>query len=191
MSARTANTVRAADAARTVSAWRHVRAIALLPVMNTIVIPTAIVVFTDGLAKLSHGISITALLIGAVLLASGATLVVHAIRLFVRAGCGTLAPWDPAVALLIAGVYRYMRNPMKAGLFLILLAEAVLLRSLPLLAWFAVFAAVNVVYIRVSEEPGLRKRFGAAYERYCESVPRWLPRPHSILPSRDRHGARE
>jgi protein-S-isoprenylcysteine O-methyltransferase Ste14 len=64
---------------------------------------------------------------------------------------------------------------MKAGLFLVLLAEAVLLRSPPLLAWFALFVAVNAVYIRVSEEPGLRARFGTAYDEYCARVPRWLP----------------
>jgi protein-S-isoprenylcysteine O-methyltransferase Ste14 len=64
---------------------------------------------------------------------------------------------------------------MKAGLFLVLFAEAVLLRSPPLFVWFAVFALVNAVYIRISEEPGLRARFGIAYERYCARVPRWVP----------------
>lgn len=31
------------------------------------------------------------------------------------------------------------------------------------------------VVVRV-EEPELRERFGAAYESYCERVPRWVPR---------------
>jgi protein-S-isoprenylcysteine O-methyltransferase Ste14 len=70
-------------------------------------------------------------------------------------------------------------------LFLVLLAEAVLLRSPPLLGWLAVFAIVNAIYIRVSEEPGLRVRFGTTYDEYCARVPRWLPRvaaPRSRAP---------
>jgi protein-S-isoprenylcysteine O-methyltransferase Ste14 len=90
-------------------------------------------------------------------------------------GQGTLAPWDPTAALVVRGAYRHLRNPMKAGLFLLLSGEAVVFRSLPLLGWFAVFALANVAYIRLFEEPGLRKRFGAAYGHYCARVPRWLP----------------
>jgi protein-S-isoprenylcysteine O-methyltransferase Ste14 len=95
--------------------------------------------------------------------------------LFVRRGNGTLAPWDPTQVLVRAGLYRYSRNPMKAGLFLILAAESALFGSTALACWTAAFIAANVVYIRVSEEPGLRARFGAAYDEYCAEVPRWLP----------------
>jgi protein-S-isoprenylcysteine O-methyltransferase Ste14 len=191
MNARAANTLRDTSAAPAVSAWRHARAIALLPFMNTVVIPTAILLSTDEGAALPLAAAIAAALVGAVLLVAGVTLVVHSIRLFVRGAQGTLAPWDPSSALLTDGAYGYLRNPMKAGLFLVLLAEAVLLRSPPLLVWFGVFAAANVVYIRVSEEPALRERFGSAYERYCESVPRWLPHPRSVLARRGRQGASE
>ena len=55
---------------------------------------------------------------------AGLWLVVHSIRLFVRLGSGTLAPWDPTQALVTDGAYRYSRNPMKGGLFLILAGEA-------------------------------------------------------------------
>jgi protein-S-isoprenylcysteine O-methyltransferase Ste14 len=162
-----------------VSVWRHLRAIALLPMMNTIVIPIAIVAATRG----AHALAVpsrstldgAALLVGAALIGIGSALVAKAIAEFVLAGQGTLAPWDPARRMLTGGVYRITRNPLKLGLFVILLGEAAVLRSLPLLAWFALFAVVNVIYIRVSEEPGLRRRFGAEYDIYCECVPRWLP----------------
>ena len=74
-----------------------------------------------------------------------------------------------------AGAYRYSRNPMKAGLFLILAGESLWLRSSALAWWFACFVVANVVYIRLHEEPGLRARFGEQYRHYCERVPRWWP----------------
>lgn len=178
-------------AARSVTGWRHARAIALLPFTNTVVIPAAILLWTRGadlLASTSHAAAIVP---GAVLLSAGVALVAHSIRLFVHDGQGTLAPWDPTRELVTRGAYRYLRNPMKAGLFLVLLGEAVLLRSLPLLSWFAAFAAVNVAYIRVIEEPGLRKRFGPAYDHYSAMVPRWLPRLRSVAAAVDGQGGSE
>jgi protein-S-isoprenylcysteine O-methyltransferase Ste14 len=165
-----------ATTAPVVPVWRHLRAIALLPFMNTVLIPAAILVawppalpsgaIAEWLVRAS----------GLALAAAGVALAAHSIGGFVRSGGGTLAPWDPTRALVSAGAYAYTRNPMKAGLFAVLAGEALLTLSLPLAVWLAAFALVNVVYIRVSEEPGLRKRFGRAYLDYCERVPRWIPR---------------
>ena len=96
--------------------------------------------------------------------------------LFVRVGRGTLAPWDPTATLVVQGPYRHVRNPMISGVLFLLLGEAVLLGSWPLVAWFAAVAAVNAVYLPLVEEPGLVSRYGADYERYREAVPRWVPR---------------
>jgi protein-S-isoprenylcysteine O-methyltransferase Ste14 len=168
------------SAFRRITAWNHIRAIALLPVMNVIVIPGTLLLGTSAydLSWLASG-SVTRILVGAlalITLAAGLTLVARAVRMFVHQGAGTLAPWDPTQRLLVDDIYRYCRNPMKAGLFLILFSEAVVLRSSVLSAWAALFAIVNVVYIRLSEEPGLRARFGAEYDRYCAQVPRWWPK---------------
>lgn len=165
---------------RRVTAWNHLRAIVLLPMMNVIVIPSVVLIITSDLdvSWIGSG-NIARTIVGAIgllALAAGLALVIRAITIFVRAGQGTLAPWDPTQRLLVGDIYRYCRNPMKAGLFLLLIGEAVCLRSMALTVWAAFFIAVNVVYIRVSEEPGLRARFGLAYERYCAQVPRWWPR---------------
>ena len=159
-----------------VAAWRHVRAVALLPFMNTVLIPSALLLLLPS-PRASEGtaVAVTAALAGAALAAAGAALVAHCIRLFMRLGCGTLAPWDPTRELVSTGAYRYSRNPMKAGLFLVLAGEALATQSAALTAWFACFAIVNIVYIRLHEEPGLANRFGARYRDYCERVARWWP----------------
>jgi len=92
---------------------------------------------------------------------------------FARFGRGTLSPVDPARRLVIRGLYRYVRNPMYAGVMLVLLGEALLLGSLAMLGYAtAVFLVFNL-FIRLHEEPYLRRQFGEAYERYCKQVGRW------------------
>jgi len=40
-----------------------------------------------------------------------------------------------------------------------------------------VLVAVSAhLFVIFYEEPHLRKTFGGAYEEYCKSVPRWIPR---------------
>jgi len=109
-------------------------------------------------------------------LALGVTLFVATLRRFAEDGRGTLAPWDPPRALVVAGPYRYVRNPMISGVGFVLLGEALVLRSWPHLAWAALFVALNLVYIPLVEEPGLERRFGDAYRHYCANVPRVVPR---------------
>jgi protein-S-isoprenylcysteine O-methyltransferase Ste14 len=58
----------------------------------------------------------------------------------------------------------------------ILAGEAILLGSAAIAIWAATFFAINAVYFPLSEEPGLRRRFGAEYDEYRKNVPRWIPR---------------
>ena len=170
-----------------VAAWRHARAIALLPLMNTVVIPSALLLLLPpARAPEWTAVAIAAALAGAALAAAGTALVVHCVRLFMRLGSGTLAPWDPTRELVTASAYRFSRNPMKAGLLLVLAGEALATESAALAAWFACFAIINVVYIRLHEEPGLAKRFDARYRDYCERVPRWWPALRTLYRSEAR-----
>jgi protein-S-isoprenylcysteine O-methyltransferase Ste14 len=166
----------AATRSEPVAAWRHVRAIALLPFMNTVVIPSALLLLSPPAPPLQWNTALA----GSALAATGVALVAHCVRLFVRFGCGTLAPWDPTCKLVSSGAYRYSRNPMKAGLFLVLAGEALATQSVALTAWFSCFTVANVVYIRLHEEPGLAKRFGTRYREYSERVPRWWPTRRSL-----------
>lgn len=105
----------------------------------------------------------------------GLTLYLRCAYHFAHSGRGTPAPIDPPGKLVITGPYRYIRNPMYLGILAILAGEALLFRALPLLYYLAVLAAVFHIFITVYEERALRRKFGKAYARYCEKVPRWIP----------------
>jgi protein-S-isoprenylcysteine O-methyltransferase Ste14 len=161
-------------------AWKHLRAILLLPFLVTVVIPAIVLWLTGpdtlGLWQSAPATRVGLPVLGGALLCLGLVLMASTIRLFVTVGKGTLAPWNPTQRLVVRGIYRHVRNPMISGVFFVLLGEAVLAASLPLFGWFAVFVVVNAVYIPLAEEPGLVKRFGDEYLAYTQNVPRWIPR---------------
>jgi protein-S-isoprenylcysteine O-methyltransferase Ste14 len=95
---------------------------------------------------------------------------------FVRTGAGTQNPLDPPRELVQRGAYRWVRNPMYLLYVVVLLGLAILYRSLPLLAYAAVFALCAHLYVLLVEEKALRRRFGASYTDYCRRTGRWLPR---------------
>src|SRR5262249_3416075 len=88
----------------------------------------------------------------------------------------TLAPWDPTRKLVAVGPYRYVRNPMISGVFIMLLALALIWGSGVVGVWALLFFAVNHTYFILSEEPGLERRFGDSFRRYKANVARWIPR---------------
>ena len=159
--------------------WKYLRAV-LLPVTGAVVIPGVILWLTGpdtlGLWRSAPAACVSLAVLGGVLACLGLVLMVATIRLFVTVGQGTPAPWNPPPRLVVRGVYRYVRNPMIAGVHFLLLGEAVLAASLPLLGYFGLVVIVNAVYIPLSEEPGLAKRFGDDYLTYKQNVPRWVPR---------------
>ena len=114
--------------------------------------------------------------LGLLAVAAGAVLLAVCILEFARRGRGTLSPADPPRALVVRGPYRYVRNPMYLGVTLSILGEVLLTRSRGLFGYWVVwFVAVNL-FVLGYEEPSLRRRFGAAYERYTAEVGRWVPR---------------
>ena len=155
------------------SAWRHVRAVLLLPTVVTVGIP-AIIVWHRG-----ADFDPVSALLGGVVIVFGLALVVWTVKLFVTVGQGTLAPWDPTSKLVVRGPYCHVRNPMITGVALVLAGEAALFGSLSLLILFVAFVAVNAIYFPLVEEPGLRRRFGDEYDAYRAQVPRWVPRLRS------------
>lgn len=112
------------------------------------------------------------LVVGGLFLAASAALAVPALFAFRAAGTH-VEPWKPATALVTGGIFRRLRNPMYVGIVLLLLGLAVLLASDGMLVM--TFVLVPVLHLGVvrREERYLETKFGDAYRRYRESVPRY------------------
>lgn len=161
------------------SVLRHIQAIMLLPLMTTVAVPGLVLfVLPSSSCGFPLGFPLNYMFpaFGLLFIGLGLILMVKTISLFATVGKGTLAPWTPAKKLVILGPYRHVRNPMISGVFFVLIGEALLLGSIALFAWFIVFVIINLVYIPLSEERGLERRFGKEYLFYKENVPRWIPR---------------
>jgi protein-S-isoprenylcysteine O-methyltransferase Ste14 len=100
-------------------------------------------------------------------------------------GHGTPAPFAPPQRLVIAGFYRYVRNPMYVGFFVGWLSLWVVFgrANQGALTVALVAFAVAALFVRLYEEPTLRRTFGADYEEYCRNVPRWIPRLRAWTPA--------
>ena len=90
----------------------------------------------------------------------------------------TLEPFQPdrASVLVTTGANAISRNPMYVGMAGLLLAHAVWRGS-----WTALLPLVGfVVFIDraqiQAEETALRAKFGAAYDAYQATTPRWIDR---------------
>jgi protein-S-isoprenylcysteine O-methyltransferase Ste14 len=111
---------------------------------------------------------------GAIVCITGIGITLHCIANFAIHGRGTLSPADPTKRLVVAGLYKFSRNPMYVGVMLILIGEVVFTASIPLGVYsMAVFTAFNL-FIVFYEEPRLKKDFGTSYHAYCKRVRRWI-----------------
>jgi protein-S-isoprenylcysteine O-methyltransferase Ste14 len=129
-----------------------------------------------GLAHVQLSLANPADILGLVAIGLGSALLGACIWEFAHSGGGTLAPVDPPRELVVRGLYRYVRNPMYLSVTAIVLGEVLLTASRALLVYWAVWFVVVNLFVIGYEEPALRRRFGAAYERYTQEVGRWLPR---------------
>jgi protein-S-isoprenylcysteine O-methyltransferase Ste14 len=125
--------------------------------------------FGLALPAWTEGLSIPVMLAGAVL-------AVTCVATFVFRGRGTPAPFDPPREFVAAGPYRYVRNPMYIGGALLLAGFALFLRSGAALIFCLPWLLLAHIFVLLYEEPALRRKFGATYEGYCRTVPRWIPR---------------
>lgn len=95
---------------------------------------------------------------------------------FALIGGGTPAPIAPTKKLVVAGLHRFVRNPMYIGVGLIIGGQAWLFHSRPIAIYLALFALIVHFFVLAYEEPTLRRQFGQEYEDYVSRVPRWIPR---------------
>jgi protein-S-isoprenylcysteine O-methyltransferase Ste14 len=114
--------------------------------------------------------------LGLPFMAIGAATLLWCIWDFFSSGRGTISPIDPPKHLVVRGLYRYVRNPMYVAVVTILLGEAIFFMSSPVLIEAGIFFVLATLFVVLYEEPTLRRKFGESYERYKQTVGRWIPR---------------
>ena len=114
-------------------------------------------------------------LLGVILLLPGLWVLIDSFARFAR-NLGTPAPIAPPERLVVDGWYRYVRNPMYVSVLAIILGQALLFASWPVLVYAVVVFVIVHLFVTTYEEPTLREQFPDDYASYFENVPRWVPR---------------
>ena len=117
------------------------------------------------------------------LIAAGVTILLDSFARFALQGLGTPAPVFPTRHLVITGLYRYVRNPIYVAVVAVILGQSLCRGSVAVVEYGAVVWLAFHLFVLVYEEPTLRAKYGAEYDRFCRAVPRWIPllRPASLL----------
>lgn len=122
---------------------------------------------------------------GALLFVAGGSLGIWAGRTMAGLGEGTPLPSACAQRLVVAGPYRFIRNPMALGGIVQGMGVGIAAGS----ALVVVYAILGAVYwevlARSLEEEDLHRRFGESFDAYRRAVPCWRFRLAS-LPDEDR-----
>ena len=114
--------------------------------------------------------------LGVLLIVAGAPMILDSFARFALQGLGTPAPILPTQHLVVTGLYRYVRNPMYVGVFSLIVGQGLLLGDPRVLVYGILVWLGFHTFVLIYEEPTLRRTVGAEYERFCASVPRWIPR---------------
>jgi protein-S-isoprenylcysteine O-methyltransferase Ste14 len=114
--------------------------------------------------------------VGTVLAALGALMLIDSFARFALKGLGTPAPVFPTKRLVVDGLYRYVRNPMYVGVVSAILGQALMFASPALLLYGSLLWLGFHLFVMGYEEPTLRQSFGREYEEFCSNVRRWIPR---------------
>jgi protein-S-isoprenylcysteine O-methyltransferase Ste14 len=112
-------------------------------------------------------------ILGGILFLAGLGLIGSALVNFRRSGT-TIRPDRASTSLVIAGPYKFTRNPMYVGMAIVYFGLAIADRSL----WSLILLPIVLLVIRraviAHEEAFLERRFGVAYADYKTRVRRWL-----------------
>lgn len=103
----------------------------------------------------------------------GLVLGLPAVRLFRSAGT-TIRPFQESSSLVVAGPFRFTRNPMYLGMASMLIGVALFLGTAT--PWIGIPSFVFVIdrLIIPHEEAALAEKFGGDYAQYRTRVRRWL-----------------
>lgn len=120
-------------------------------------------------SPIAAGLFVLASMLG---LWSGWTMATH--------GDGTPLPTATAPRLVVAGPYRWVRNPMAVAGILQGIAVGWMFGSYSVITYAVLGALIWHLFVRPVEEADLQSRFGDSYTSYRRSVGLWSPRmPHA------------
>lgn len=146
----------------------------------TRIVPPAWLLFTmiamylaSGFLPLLYLFPVDAMPLGQVIVFCGFSLTFYAARLFRKAQT-PLKPFTPVKAVITDGPFRYSRNPVYLGMFIMLAGWAIYLRALS--PWFFMLAFVWAIRTHwvLKEEVQMERQMGEAYLKYKSEVRRWL-----------------
>lgn len=110
---------------------------------------------------------------GMLFVAVGLAIAIVSAGAFARAGT-PIRPFQDTTTLVTHGCYRFTRNPMYLGMFLVLLGVVVSLGSITPFIVLPFFVTVIQLRFIVHEEALLEKQFGEKYLDFKKRVRRWI-----------------
>lgn len=113
---------------------------------------------------------------GWVLFTMGGILGISSSLYMVFLGQGTPLPTDAARRLVVAGPYRYLRNPMAVAGLSQGFAVGLILGSPGVILYAVLAVPLWQFLVRPVEEEDLYERFGEPYAAYRRAVRCWIPR---------------
>ena len=93
--------------------------------------------------------------------------------MFVKADTGLL-PFEEATVLVTGGIFRFTRNPMYLGMFLMMFGAAFLMGSIGALIPLLIFVLIIRYNFVAGEERFMEAAFGQQYLDYKSKVRRWI-----------------
>jgi len=112
-------------------------------------------------------------ILGLTLVAAWLVLMLAAIRVMRRANA-SIRPDRPSRSLVVAGPFRFTRNPLYLGLVFVYCGLAILLDALWALLLLPVVIVIMRRWVIDREEAYLERAFGAEYRDYKARVRRWI-----------------
>jgi protein-S-isoprenylcysteine O-methyltransferase Ste14 len=122
-------------------------------------------------------------ILGVLLIAIGAPMLLDSFARFAIQGLGTPAPIFPTRHLVVSGFYRYVRNPMYVGGLATVFGQGLLFEDVRLFGYGLLVWIGSHLFVVGYEEPKLRKTFGEEYSKFSQNVPRWIPQLKPWNPS--------
>ena len=147
---------------------------ALLPCAYAVLLVGTVLDLTGSLRGITVLVGPVAQTVGVVLAVAGLPLIVVAQETMGRS-------WrigvdvDERTDLVIAGPFRWIRNPIYSGMVLMAAGIALLVPNAMTLAGFALILVAVELQARVVEEPHLLAGHGESYRRYAAERGRFVP----------------